>query len=260
MEGSFLFLGTGGSMGIPVLGCSCLTCQSCLTKDKRLRCAALIRWGEAQWLLDAGPDLRQQLLVHQVSQIEGLLVTHSHYDHIAGLDELRAICFRRQAPLPLLLSKATYGALLRYFPHLFPQEEPLFAVKLLPEAKQGSCLFGRLPLRYLTYSQASMEVTGFVLGDLAYLSDIKEFPETIFEELRAIRTLIVSALRYSPSPVHLSVDEAIAFAERVGAERTYLTHVAHDLRHELLELYLPEKIKVAYDGLSLSFSLEALHG
>jgi phosphoribosyl 1,2-cyclic phosphate phosphodiesterase len=256
MKGKLIFLGTGGSVGIPVIGCSCEVCHSTDPLNQRLRPSALLQCEQRQFLIDAGPDFRMQALRYGITKIDGLLLTHAHYDHTAGIDDLRPLYYRRQAPLPVLLSAATAQELRMRFFYLFQSADEKFVsrfhLQVLPD-QAGSVMFENLLIQYMTYSQGGMLVNGYRIGDLAYLSDIRHFSPSIFEDLEGVRYLIISALRYTPSPLHFSVDEAIDFAKQVKAERVWLTHISHELEHHKTNAYLPEYMSLAYDGLVIDF-------
>lgn len=256
MKGTLTFLGTGGSVGVPMIGCSCEVCHSPDPLNQRLRPSALLRVGSRQFLIDVGPDFRMQALRASISTIDGLLLTHAHHDHTAGLDDLRPIYYHRQTPFPILLSKETAQEVLLRFSYLFHGEGPNFVsrfeLKILPD-QEGEILFENLPIQYMTYMQGKMSVNGYRIGDLAYVSDIKNFSPSIFERLKGVKQLVISALRYTASPMHLSVDEAIDFAKRLKVERAWLTHISHDLEHHKTNSYLPEFMSLAYDGLEIDF-------
>jgi phosphoribosyl 1,2-cyclic phosphate phosphodiesterase len=257
MKKRLTFLGTGGSLGIPVVGCSCAVCRSSSPFNQRLRPSVLIQVAQKKFLIDVGPDFRQQALRYDIQTLEGVLLTHAHYDHTAGIDDLRSIHFRRTSPLPILLSKATAQELHTRYYYLFPSEQhPDVASRmqfhLLPD-QAGEVLFEGLPIQYVTYSQGGMDVNGYRLGDLAYLSDIRHFSPAIVEHLKGLKILIISALRYTPSPLHFSVDEALDFAAQIQAKQVWLTHLSHDLDHEQTNAYLPSNVRLAYDGLEIEF-------
>lgn len=248
-----LFLGTGSSMGVPVVGCHCRVCHSTDARDRRSRAAVLVTYRDKILLLDAGPDVRVQLLAYGVMHLDGLILTHAHYDHVAGLDDLRPLLYKRGSPLPMLLSTATWEAVRSHFAYLFqvPGSGERFAVAELP-AERGEISFEGLQFRYFTYEQMGTQVNGFRFGNLAYVSDIRKYPETLRDDLAGVETLVVSALRFAPSPMHFSVDEALAFADSCGAEKVWLSHIAHDLEHGVVEQTLPAHVRMAYDGLELS--------
>lgn len=262
MNSTFLFLGTGASAGVPVIGCRCPICTSASPKNRRLRSSGLLKIGSKRLLIDVGPDFRQQALRYQIDQLDGLLLTHTHYDHVAGIDELRIFNFRMQRPMPCLLSKETLGDLQRRYYYLFePNLEGAttsaqLCVRLIEE-EFCPVAFEGVSFNVLTYLQSGMKVNGFRFGDFAYLSDIRDFDEKrVFEALKGVKKLVVSALRKEPSPVQFTVDEAALFAKRAGAEETWLTHLSHSLDYEETEKSLPEGIRMGYDGLEIEFTAE----
>jgi phosphoribosyl 1,2-cyclic phosphate phosphodiesterase len=260
MQGKFLFLGSGGSMGVPVVGCHCKVCTSNSPNNKRLRPSGLIQVGGKNFLIDVGPDFREQALKYQIKHLDGLLITHSHFDHIGGLDDLRVFYFIQKKAVPCLVSKETYEELkVRYHYMMRPLEKGKSAFAQLDfrllEDDFGRVDFEGVMWDYVSYYQADMKVTGFRLGSLAYISDIRKFEERVVDALQGVETIIISALRYTPSEVHFSIDEAIDFVRRVGAKRTYFTHIAHDLDHEETNAKLPEDVRMGYDGLEFSFSI-----
>lgn len=255
----FLFLGSGGSMGIPVIGCSCPVCRSDLPQNKRMRPSALLMIDNQRILIDCGPDFKEQALRYHIDLLDGIILTHAHHDHTAGFDELRIYSLRGHHPIPCLLSPETLADLKRRFYYIFDENNPYadltakFTLQLL-ESDRGLTAFQGLKIRYFSYKQGGMKINGFRFGNLAYVTDIREYSETVFEDLKDLDILIVSALRFSPSLMHLSIDEAIDFAKRVKAKKTWLMHIAHELDHEKTNAYLPEDIRLAYDGLQLEFS------
>lgn len=249
-QAKFLFLGTGASMGTPVVTCKCRVCLSKNPFNRRLRPSALITVGEKRFLIDPGPDFRQQALAHEIDDLDGVLVTHTHFDHIAGLDDLRVFDFLRQKTIPCLLSKESMQEIKLLF-HYF-KEGTRFRYQLI-ESDFTEVEFEGLKWKTVSFMQNGMKVTGFQLGDFAYLLDIKQYTDRIFEELKGVKTLVLSALRTTTSKAHLSIDEAIGFAQKIGAEITWLSHVAHEIDHEETNHQLPKNIQLAYDGLEFSF-------
>lgn len=261
MQGRLIFLGTGASVGVPLIGCPCSVCQSSLFFNKRLRTSALIKVGGKNFLIDVGPDFRQQALMNNVRTLDGVLVTHAHYDHTAGMDELRVIAYNNKKPVPLLLSNDTARDIkLRYY-YLFkgppPYDEVVEKLQfvILPNI-EGEILFEELPVGYFSYEQGGMQVNGFRFGNLAYLSDIRVYSNSIFSHLKGIKTLIISALRYESSALHFSVEEAVDFIAKSGVEKGWLTHISHDIEHVQANAMLPSHIKMAYDGLELEFEYD----
>lgn len=257
-KAEFLFLGTGASTGVPMIGCHCAVCLSKEAYNKRLRPSGLLRIGAKQLLFDAGPDLRLQLLTHQIDHLDGVLLTHTHFDHVAGLDELRSLYLIYKEIMPVLVSEATHHDLRKRYDYLFRAKS--FGVSLIAqldfhvmEGSRGTLDFLGVPLRYMTYEQGGMLVSGYRIGSFAYISDISHYPETIFEDLSGVRILVVSAARHEPSMMHFTLDEAISFAQRVGAQETYITHMGHELEYHTTKAYLPKGVSMAYDGLLLTW-------
>jgi phosphoribosyl 1,2-cyclic phosphate phosphodiesterase len=262
IKGSFLFYGSGGSTGVPVIGCDCSVCQSDSPCNKRLRPSGLLTVGDRQLLIDCGPDFREQALRYDLRELDGVLLTHTHYDHIGGIDDLRIFFFRYEEPLPCLLSKSSYKALQNRLHYMFaPQAHgnniPVqLDFQVLPDSR-GEVEFRGVSVRYLTYRQGGMLVNGYRFGDFAYITDISDYSDTIFEDLEGCETLVVSALRHNPSHVHFTINEAVAFARKVGVKRTWFNHISHQLDHEETNALLPPDIQLAYDGLTIEFQVKS---
>lgn len=260
MQGKFLFLGTGGSAGVPIITCKCKVCTSSSQFNKRYRPSALITYGKKIFIVDVGPDFRDQALHYNINHLDGVLLTHTHYDHIGGLDELRVFYFKHKMRLPTLASIETYDELRHRFHYLFntKQSDGTLQSQLdfhILEEDFGKVKFQGLPIEYVSYEQANMKVTGYRWGDLAYISDIREYSDQVVDAIKGVDTLVLSALRYTPSEVHFSIEEAIHFSRKVGARRTFFTHIAHDLDHDETNQKLPEDIRLAHDGLELPFNI-----
>lgn len=241
-----------------MIGCHCPTCSSLSPYNKRLRPAALVEVRGKRVLLDAGPDVREQLLRQKIDHIDGLLLTHSHYDHIGGLDELRVFFFKSEKELPCLLSKTTHQEIKERYPYLFGagRSKNYTARFDFMTVEPGELAhFLGLDLGTLLFYQGGMEVTGYRLGKLAYVCDIHEYAPSLFDQLQGVDTLILSALRETASHVHLSLGEAIEFAQKVDAKKTYFTHIAHELEHEKASKDLPEGMHLGFDGLQIEFDL-----
>jgi len=244
-------------MGIPVIGCHCLVCTSKNPKNRRLRSSALLQIDGKRILIDAGPDFRAQALNYKIDALDGVIFTHSHQDHIGGVDELRAFILKRDHPIPCLLSQTTLDEIKVRYSYIFQFDEQRSSITtkfepMLLKGERGEVSFLDLNVRFFTFEQAKMPVNGFRFGSLAYVSDICHYSDTIFEDLQGVETLILSALRFAPTPFHFTVDQAIAFTQRVAPKRAYFMHIAHELDCEE-ELSLPKNMHFAYDGLEIKF-------
>lgn len=250
------FLGTGTSFGVPVIGCDCATCTSDDPRDRRTRHGALLEDGTRRVLIDTPPELRIQLVREGVGGVDAVWFTHCHADHTHGVDDLRVFSVRGRRPLDVFASQRCVDVLARRFDYIFdPRLEPI-AGTTKPEARLRTISpyaeqeVGGISMLPLPVPHGRDEVLGFRAGELGYITDAKRLPSSTLDALRGVRVLVLNALWYGdPHPTHFTVDEAVAAAGEVGAERTYLTHLTHRLRHRDLEDRLPAGILPAHDGL-----------
>ncbi len=258
--GSIQFIGTGASAGVPVIGCDCNTCRSKSPRNKRLRSSAIIRVGGKEILVDATPDFRQQALRYRIRSPDALLISHTHYDHVGGIEELRAYNIHSRRAIPCYLSQSSFEDLkkLLYY-HFIPKSEEksfsaMFDFQVL-QTPSGVCDVGGISVEYFTYAQGDMPVTGFRIGSLAYLTDIKQYDASLFSHLYDLDVLVVGAGWRTPSRMHMTVDEALSFQQKVGAKKTYFIHLSHDIEYRSVQASLPTGVALAYDGLELDFPI-----
>jgi len=249
-----VFLGTGTSYGVPQIGCDCRTCKSTDPRDRRTRTAALIESGGRRLLIDTPPELRLQLVTACVGSVDAVLFTHAHADHVHGIDDLRAISARQRAPLDVYGAASTLAELERRFGYIFDGTPPLpgtskpelLAHRLEPDVEMEIAGFR---VRALALPHGERTVLGYRVGPVAYLTDAKAVPAEAIARLAGLEVLVLNALLPRPHPLHLSVPEAVAAAQQIGARRTFLTHLTHDAPHAELAARLPAGIAPAYDGL-----------
>ncbi len=249
-----VFLGTGTSYGVPQIGCRCRTCTSADPRDRRARTAALVEAGGHRLLIDTPPELRLQLVAAGVGSVDGVLFTHAHADHVHGIDDLRAISMRQQGRLEIFGSAETLAEIARRFGYIF-DEAPAPPGTSKPEltahpldADRETEIAGMAVLP-LALPHGDRTVFGYRMGALAYLTDAKAIPEMVRARLTGLDVLVLNALLPRPHPLHLSIPEAVDAAARIGARRTFLTHLTHDTPHAELAARLPAGVAPAYDGL-----------
>lgn len=242
-------LGSGTSTGVPVVGCSCPVCTSSDLRNVRTRCSALISRGERNILIDTSTDLRQQALRENLTRIDAVLYTHTHADHLHGIDDLRPFNLASGGTIPIYGSAETVSIIRRNFGYIFTDElDSGYRPRLETRKIDGPFeLFGLrvIPLK-LHHGQGFS--LGFRIGPVAYLTDCSAVPEASERQLRGLELLIVDGLRYRPHSTHFNIEQALEFAARVGAGRTLLTHLSHDLEHERCSGELPPGVALAYDG------------
>lgn len=260
-HGSLLILGSGTSTGVPMIGCNCPVCRSSDPRNQRSRCSALIRCEETHILIDTATDLRFQALREGLQRIDAVLYTHTHADHVHGIDDLRAFNLRDRQAIPLYGSPECVTTLRQNFSYIFkPSDRSGFRPRLRLESIDGPFSVGRMPIIPLLIEHGADQVLGYRIGDLAYLTDCNRVPDTTRAALAGIKTLVIDALRFAPHPTHFTIPEAIAFARGCGIERTILTHLTHDIDARQHGDTLPAGIELAYDGQLIPFTLSLLPG
>lgn len=249
-----LFLGTGTSHGVPMIGCDCDVCTSSDPRDKRSRPSILLDVDDgSRVLVDTTPDLRSQALAHDIRRVDAILFTHSHADHVMGLDEIRRYNMMMRTSMPIFADAGTLGDLRRTFAYIFESDAPKGGgvpdVRLYPIA--GPFCLGRQEIVPVPIRHGPWNILGFRLGGFAYLTDCNGIPDSSLALLGGLDTLVLDALRKRPHPTHFTIDEAVEMAGRIGARRTLFTHIAHELGHAATCASLPEGMALAHDGLRI---------
>ena len=260
MKARVTILGSGTSHGVPMIGCDCGTCRSDDPRDRRSRPSIYIDVpGRASILVDTSTDLRQQALAHGVRRVDAVLFTHGHADHVMGLDDVRRFNMLQQAPIPCYASARTWDTLKKSFYYVFDGLPRLGGgiPQLTVHEVTGPFSAGGVRVVPVPLWHGQLPILGFRLGRFAYLTDCNVIPDESWPLLAGVETLVLDALRYEPHTTHFTVAEAIAAAQRIGARRTFLTHMTHDIRHAELSARLPAGIELAYDGLVVEESVEA---
>ena len=246
-------LGSGTSVGVPTIGCHCDVCQSNDPRDRRLRPSILVSYQGRNVLIDTTPDLRTQALRAHIERVDAVVFTHSHADHLMGLDDVRPFNFRQKGQIPIFASPETMAAIRRCFAYIFDggkteSNVPRLDPRVIGGAPFAVCGMEFVPVPVLHGSQT---IYGYRFGDAAYLTDHSEIPETSMELLRGLDVLFLDALRYKPHPTHSTVERSSRTVEKLAPRRAYFTHICHDLGHARAESMLPPHIRLAYDGLEI---------
>lgn len=244
------FLGTGTSTGVPQLGCTCNVCKSENLKDKRLRNSAIISVDDEQFLIDAGPDLRQQLITNNINQVTAILLTHEHYDHVGGLDDVRPL-----GQTNIYAEKNVLEAIERNMPYCFGTFKYPGVPKMnLNQIDEQPFEIRGIKITPIRVMHARLPILGYRIGDIAYLTDVKSINEIEFEKMHGLKVLVINALRKEEHISHITLGEAINIAQKINAEKTFFTHISHHLGlHDDVSKELPENIYLAYDNLSINF-------
>jgi len=252
--GSLVFLGTGTSVGVPMVGCRCATCTSDDPRDRRTRTSVALGLPGGTLLVDTTPDLRSQLLREGIATVDAVFYTHDHVDHVYGLDDLRPLCFLSKRKLPLYCEERVENRIRRAFDYAFEESPPagggvpdVFFERI--DENPFDLLGARIvPLRL---RHGPWTVLGFRIGNLAYCTDTNGIPDATWPLLEGVETLVLDGLRPRKHPTHFSIDEAVQVARREAARRTLLVHMSHDVLHADVAARLPEGVELASDGLTV---------
>ena len=249
------FLGTGTSQGIPVIGSGHSVCQSTDLKDKRLRVSVWIHWDNHSYVIDCGPDFRQQMLVSNCQKVDGILYTHEHSDHTAGLDDIRPFNFK-QGEIPIYAHQRVLDNLKERFGYVFEMENKYPgapSVKPIEVVNNNPFYIGNKKAIPINVMHGNLQVFGYRIGDFAYLTDVKTIEKPEIEKLKNLKVLVVNALREEPHATHFNLQEALDFITLIKPEKAYLTHISHIMGfHEEVEKRLPENVYLAYDNLEIT--------
>jgi len=252
-------LGSGTSTGIPVIGCRCAVCLSDHPYNQRTRCSALLSYGKYNILIDTSTDLRQQVLREDIRHIDAVFYTHSHADHVHGIDDLRGFNLRSKLPIPLYGSEQTLATIRNSFRYIFDKSEPVSYIPRLElhPLNHAVKLFG-LEMIPIPMQHGHMQAFGYRCGPFAYLTDCNAIPASSLDLLEDLELLILDGLRFTPHNTHFNIPQAIEMAQTIKAKQTLLTHLSHEVNHPVHDQELPEGINLAHDGQQFSFSVKPI--
>ncbi len=257
MKATLTVLGSGTSMGVPTIGCNCAVCHSSDPRDRRTRPSVLIEYGGRSVLIDTTPDFREQAIRENIRSLDAVLYTHTHADHLLGIDDLRPLSFlHRPNKLPLYAHPGAVEFIRRMFRYIFDPDYKfggLPQVELRPMNESVDLFGARFDPIVLIHGDA--EIYGFRFGSAAYLTDHSEIPEASLARLEKLDILFLDALRYKPHPTHSTVGHSLQTVERLKPRRAFFTHICHDLPHEETNAALPANVALSYDGMKLEFDI-----
>ena len=256
MRATLTVLGSGTSMGVPTIGCSCAVCHSDDPHDRRTRPSILLEYGGKSVLIDTTPDFREQAIRERIKRIDAVLYTHTHADHILGIDDLRPLSYHREGKIPLYARAEATDFLRNMFRYIFDADYKfggLARLELKPIEGPFE-LFGSW-FEPVPVIHGEVEIFGYRFGKAAYLTDFNQIPEASFARLQGLDVLFLDGLRHKPHPTHSTIENSIRIADRLRAQRVFLTHICHDLPHEKTNATLPPHVRLSYDGMKLEFEI-----
>ncbi len=249
------FLGTGTSAGIPVIGCACAVCRSDDPRNQRTRASVLVSINPRNFLIDTSTDFRAQALREKIDHIDAILYTHSHADHILGLDDIRPYNFWQKASIPAYGRADTLSHIRRAFPYIFESSSALSLVPQVEDrAVNGPFEIAGISIIPVPVMHGPNEIVGYRIGSFAYVTDFKTIPDASIPMLENLEILVLDALRRKPHATHSTLDNSVHMVERLNPKRAFFTHMCHDLEHEATEAELPSHIRLAYDGLQVELN------
>lgn len=257
MQATLTVLGSGTSMGVPTIGCDCAVCRSSDPHDRRLRPSILLSYAGRNVMIDSTPDFREQALRENLTQLDAVLYTHTHADHILGIDDLRPLTYQHKpGKMPLYAAPHNCDFLRNMFRYIFEATYKFGGLPLvdLHPIEGPLDLFGAR-FEPITVIHGETPILGFRFGSAAYLTDHSSVPAESLEKLRGLDILFLDALRYHPHPTHSTVEQSLQIAAEVKPKRTFFTHVCHDLPHDETNAKLPPNVRLAYDGMKLEFEI-----
>lgn len=251
------FLGTGTSQGVPVIGCECEVCRSLDYRDKRLRVSVFLEVNGKNVVIDSGPDFRQQMLRERINKLDAVLLTHSHKDHIAGLDDVRAFNFLQKEGMPVYGTSQTLEQIKREYYYAFEGERyPGTPVLNLHEITETNFAVDGIKITPLPVLHLRMPVVGFRIGDFSYITDANFIPDETFEKLKGTKVLVLNALQKESHVSHFTLEEAIVQSKKIGADQTYFTHISHKMGlHQQVNKEMPPAMSLAHDGLTIDLKI-----
>jgi phosphoribosyl 1,2-cyclic phosphate phosphodiesterase len=265
MQATLTFLGSGTSMGVPTLGCTCAVCTSATSptgdpRNRRTRPSVLISWEGHNVVIDTGPDFHAQAIRAGIRRLDAVFYTHGHADHVLGMDDLRPLSFHNPDTLPLYADEPTALTIERIFDYTFRKHERYstsarVTLNVLPSAPGTEITLFGASFQRIPVTHGRQTITGYRFGSAAYLTDLSDIPAESLPLLAGLDILILDALRRQPHPTHSTLDNSIALVEKIKPRRAFFTHMSHDLDHAATDAALPPHIRLAYDGLQLHFDI-----
>jgi phosphoribosyl 1,2-cyclic phosphate phosphodiesterase len=256
MKATLTVMGSGTSMGVPTIGCPCAVCHSTDPHDRRTRPSILLEYGGKVVLIDTTPDFREQAIREHITRIDAVLYTHTHADHILGIDDLRPLSFHHDGKIPLYARPEAAEFIRNMFRYIFDADYKfggLARLELKPIAGVFELFGGAFEPIPIIHGET--EIYGYRFGSAAYLTDFSEIPESSMPRLQDLDVLFLDGLRHKPHPTHSTIDNSIRIADRLQAKRVFFTHICHDLPHEATNAALPPQVRLSYDGMKLEFEI-----